>query len=122
MTGGYWFPRQCQSTAFVSAFDQLGEGVTGNHIYLYSRYNGRLERMDPSVRDIPLGVPDGVYGAPHISGASNFARGLNLFRYRIFHPQLPQFTDLDTGDVASAEVSDGGGKLFSKPTVTSWVS
>lgn len=130
VVGGYWFPRQCQSTSFVSDHDQLGEGVTGEHLYVYSRFNGQLERMTPSERRLPFGVPDGDYNAPHISGASNFARGpylvfttaadvwnnlstgLNLFRYRIFHPELMQLTDLSSGNVSSPEVSDGGGKVL----------
>jgi hypothetical protein len=130
VAGGYWFPRQCQSTAYVSDHDQLDEGLSGEHLYVFSRFNGQVERMDPSEKHLPLGVPDGLYGEPHISGASNFARGpylafttsadvwnnlsvgQNLFRYRIFHPQLTQLTDLDSGDVLYPEVSDGGGKIL----------
>lgn len=130
VVGGYWYPRQCQSTAYISDHDQTGEGLSGENMYVFSRWNGRVERMDVRDRFLPEGVPDGIYRRPHISGASNFARGpfivftseadiwnnnstgLNLFRYRVFHPKLEQFTDLDSGNVRHPQVSDGGGKIM----------
>ncbi len=133
VAGGYWFPRQCQSTAYVSNYDQLGEGSVGQQIYVYSRYNGNLERMQTN-RKLPRGIPDGDYLFPHISGASPFARGpyvvfsteadvwandskgLNLFRYRVFHPQLIQLTDIEDGDVSFPQVSDGGGRIVFQST------
>ena len=31
--GGYWFPRQCQTSAYLSDHAQLGDGALGTHIY-----------------------------------------------------------------------------------------
>jgi len=122
--GGYWFPRQCQSTAYTSDFDQLGNGATGTHIYVYNRPGGRLEQMDAP--EIPGGLSPGNYFDPNISSASNFARGpfvvfdtdsdlwmnqstgRNLFRFRVFHPRMTQYTDQDAGDVRAPVTSDGG--------------
>lgn len=124
--GGYWFPRQCQSTMYRSDHDQLGNGATGNHLYVFTRKNAETAQMD-APKEIPLGVPDGDYNRPMITAASNFARGpfgvfttdanvwrnestgQDLYRYRIFHPRMTQYTDYDDGDVFNPEISDGGG-------------
>ncbi len=122
--GGYWFPRQCQSTAYTSDFDQLGNGSIGTHIYVYNRPGGRIEQMNAA--GIPAGLPPGNYFAPNISSASNFARGpfivfdtdsdlwvnqshgRNMFRFRVFHSRMRQYTDQDVGDTRSPVISDGG--------------
>lgn len=128
--GGYWFPRQCQTTAYLSDHDQLNEGASGERIYTYDRPAGRIERMQND--DVPLYGdldPDGFYGIPHISSASNFARGpyvvfhteadvwnnglsgLEVFRYRVFHPRMTQYTGITLGDAMNPQISDGGGYI-----------
>ncbi|GEM_PF-1154275 len=122
--GGYWFPRQCQSTVYTSDFDQLGNGALGTHIYVYKRPGGQVEQM--TAREIPQGLQPGNYFSPNISSASNFARGpfvvfdtdsdlwlnqstgRNTFRYRVFHPRMTQYTDQDIGETATPVISDGG--------------
>lgn len=124
--GGYWFPRQCQSTMYQSDHDQLTDGSSGNQLYVFTRKNADTNRMD-APKEVPLGVPDGDFGRPMITAASNFARGpfgvfstdanvwrnestgLDLYRYRIFHPRMTQYTDYDDGIVLNPEISDGGG-------------
>jgi hypothetical protein len=128
--GGYWFPRQCQTTAYLSNHAQLGDGAVGDHIYEYDRPAGTVKRLYN--RDLYVYGevdPPGNYGEPHISSASNFARGpyvvfstdsdlwnngsvgFELFRYRVFHPLMTQYTGLLLGDVFKPQVSDGGGYL-----------
>ncbi|MFT4571540.1 MAG: Tol biopolymer transport system component [Hyphomicrobiaceae bacterium] len=126
--GGYWFPRQCQHTVFVSDFDQVDEGLTGNQLYIYTRINAKLDSMSGADRELPLGLLPGDYFRPFITAASNFARGpftvfhtgldlwnnastgFNIFRYRIFHPQLTQLTDNAEGrDSRNPTIADGGG-------------
>jgi hypothetical protein len=128
--GGYWFPRQCQTTAFLSDHDQLNEGATGERIYTYDRPGARLKRMQNAGVSIHRDLdPDGIYGPPHISSASNFARGpyvvfsteadvwnnglqgLEAFRYRVFHPRMTQYTGVQIGDVFKPQISDGGGYI-----------
>ena len=105
----------------------------GEHLYVYTRNNAFTERMSAK-KGLPFGVADGDYERPAISGASNFARGpyavfvtsadlwrnestgFNMFRFRIFHPQLVQYTDLDVGNVRNPVVSDGGGKIAFQST------
>jgi hypothetical protein len=128
--GGYWFPRQCQTTAYMSDHDQLSTGLTGTNIYTFDRNAPRTavktsEMVAP--KEIPLGIQPGDYRYPHISSASPFARGPfvvfqtdadlwrngstgnEMFRYRVFHPRMTQYTDIITGSVERPVVSDGGG-------------
>jgi len=117
--GGFWFTRQCRSTAYQSDHDHLGNGSTGLHIYNYTKTSGRVEQVS---------MPgDGVNRNPSMSGASNFARGpfvifesnmdpmenggsgsFEIFNYRLFKPLIGQFT-LDSVDTANPVVADGGG-------------
>lgn len=125
--GGYWFPRQCQTTAFLSNHAQLGDGALGTHIYTFERTTAKLERMyNGGVSVYNNLAPDGIYGPPHISSASNFARGpfvvfstdadvwnngltgLEQFRYRVFHPRMTQYSNLAAGDIYKPQISDGG--------------
>lgn len=126
--GGYWFPRQCQSTVFMSDHDQVGGPRVGNHIFVFSRHSGTMAAMD-APKETPFGQPDGNYLNPHISAASPFARGpfavfstdadlwnndsagSNLFRYRIFHPRQTQYTRGVAGPVSNPVISDGGGLI-----------
>lgn len=128
VVGGYTEPRQCRSIAYRSDHDQLSAGFSGTHLYSYNRGSAVLEDMTTR-KGLPDGPPDGIYGAPSISGASNFARGPfivfttaedlwrndstggNIYRYRFFHPELRQITAL-TGSAAENPVtSDGGGRV-----------
>jgi Tol biopolymer transport system component len=125
--GGYWFPRQCQSTVYMSDHDQVGGSRTGTHLYVFSRPPGTRAAMDAP--ETPGGQPAGNYRNPHISSASPFARGPfvvfstdadlwnnassgeNLFRYRIFHPRQTQYTRDIAGPVRNPVISDGGGLI-----------
>lgn len=125
--GGYWFPRQCQSTVYMSDHDQLNEGRLGTHIFVYHRPSGTNNGMDAP--ETPYGQPDGDFHNPAISSASPFARGPftvfttetdlwnndsygeNLFRYRIFHPRQTQYTRGDAGPFKNPVISDGGGLI-----------
>ena len=128
--GGYWFPRQCQTSAYLSNHAQLGDGATGTHIYMYDRPAGEVQRMfNEDVLASNELDPNGNYGEPHMSSASNFARGpyivfsteadvwnngivgYEVFRYRVFHPLMTQYTGVQVGDVFSPQISDGGGYL-----------
>lgn len=128
VTGGYVFARQCQTTAYVSDWDQLGSSVPGTHIYVYDRNSGQLREMD-APKETPWGTQPGDYLYPHISSASQFARGpfivfqtnsdlwrsgsagFEMFRYRVFHPRMTQYTDILTGGVERPVISDGGGYI-----------
>ncbi len=134
--GGYYFPRQCQWTAFVSDHDQLGIGTVGSQLYKYDRDGvGTLDIFrDPKFPGDLIVPPVGTYANPMISAASNFARGpyvvfnsdvdiwsndstgMNLFRFRTFHSRMTQYTDLDVGLDLNPTVSDGGGFLAFQST------
>jgi len=134
VVGGYWFGRQCQTTAYVSDYDQLSLGRTGRKIFEYDRNSGRtLDLLAP--KEIPGGIVDGGdYLHPSISSASQFARGpfivfqtdadlwrnassgFEMFRYRVFHPRMTQYTDVLVGDVERPEISDGGGIIAFQST------
>jgi len=128
--GGYWFPRQCQTSAYLSDHAQLNDGAIGTHIYEYDRPAGQVKRLFN--RDVLVHgevTPFGNYGEPHISSDSNFARGpyivfstdadvwnnglvgFELFRYRVFHPLMTQYTHVLQGDAFSPQISDGGGYI-----------
>ena len=128
--GGYVHPRQCQTTAYSSDHDQTGEGTqTGFHHYLYKRPNATTKRMfNKHVPQRGLAeLPDGDYTEPFISSSSPFARGpyvvfttnsdlwnnntttYTLFRYRVFHDLLTQYSYTVDGDVGGPEIADGGG-------------
>jgi len=128
--GGYWFPRQCQTSAYLSDHAQLNDGAIGTHIYEFDRPAGVVKRMFN--KGVPFHdelTPFGNYGEPHISSASNFARGpyvvfstdadvwnngstgFEMFRYRVFHPLMTQYSGLFLGDVFKPQVSDGGGYI-----------
>jgi Tol biopolymer transport system component len=127
VVGGYWFPRQCQSTAYMSDYDQTGSGLTGTHIFVFNRPSAEISRME--TREIPWGIPSGAYLYPNMSSASPFARGpfvvfqsdapvwrngsegMEMYRYRIFHPRMTQYTDILTGNVERPVISDGGGYI-----------
>jgi hypothetical protein len=133
--GGYWFARQCQSTAYVSDHDQTDSGLVGRHVFIYDRNSANT---DPMVApEIPLGIPDGIFDNPSISSASPFARGpfvvfdtssdlwvngssgFEMFRYRVFHPRMTQYTDIIdpfAGDVRRPVISDGGGVIAMEST------
>jgi hypothetical protein len=125
---GYYFPRQCQTTAFQSDHDQVGQGLTGQGIYIYKMPKNALEPI--TATEIPMGFPDGIYRSPNISAASPFARGphivfesepdlwrnessgTNIFNWRDFHPRMSQFTNIGAGfEVKDPEVGDGGGVM-----------
>jgi hypothetical protein len=125
---GYYFPRQCQTTAFQSDFDQLGTGFSGQGIYIYKMPMSALEPI--TAAEIPNGFQPGIYRNPNISGASNFARGphivfesepdlwlndsggTNIFDWRDFHPRMTQYTDLgDPYEAHEPSVADGGGVI-----------
>jgi hypothetical protein len=123
---GYYFPRQCQTLAYESTHDQIGQGLTGQGIYVYKMPANGLEPVVAA--EIPMGFPDGIYRSPNISAASPFARGphiifeaepdlwrnqsggTNIFDWRDFHPRMTQFTNIGDGfEVKDPEVGDGGG-------------
>jgi len=125
---GYWFARQCQTTAFQSDHDQLGQGLTGQGIYIYKMPMSALEPI--TAAEIPMGFPDGIYSNPNISAASPFARGphivfesaadlwrnesqgTDIFDWRDFHPRMTQFTNIGSGfEAKNPEVGDGGGVI-----------
>ncbi len=130
-TGGYIFARQCQNTPYLSDHDQFGEGVTGTHIYNFKKVVGESERLLNKARgNIVIGdgfALSGDYRDPHISSASQFARGPNIvfatdadlwqnqldgfemFKYRAFHPRMTQQSYVLDGGVRWPTVSDGGG-------------
>jgi hypothetical protein len=128
--GGYWFPRQCQTSAYLSDHAQLNDGAVGTHIYEYDRPAGTVKRLiNKDVLVYGEVDPPGNYGEPHISSASNFARGpyivfstdsdlwnngsvgFEMFRYRVFHPLMTQYSGLLIGDIFKPQISDGGGYL-----------
>jgi hypothetical protein len=123
---GYWFARQCQTTAYQSDHDQLNQGFTGQGIFIYKMPMSSLEPITGA--EIPMGFPDGIYRNPAISAASPFARGphivfeaepdlwrnesvgTDIFDWRDFHPRMSQFTRIGLGKVVSEpQVGDGGG-------------
>jgi hypothetical protein len=133
--GGYWFPRQCQSTVYMSDHDQTGEAVrTGQHIYVFHRPSGTNEAM--TAPETPNGQPsNGIYENPNISAASPFARGPfsvfttdadlwnnglqgihQLYRYRIFHPRQTLYTAMTDGRIVNPVISDGGGLIAFQAT------
>lgn len=134
VVGGYWFGRQCQTTAYVSDWDQLGSGRTGRKIFEYDRNSGvTIDLVAP--KEIPWGIQQGGdYLAPNISSASQFARGpfivfqtdadlwrngsagFEMFRFRVFHPRMTQYTDIFDGDVGKPVISDGGGIIALQST------
>jgi hypothetical protein len=124
--GGYWFARQCQTSAYQSDHDQLGSGLVGQHIYTYQMPASAIELIFAA--EIPYGLPPGTYKNSSISQASPFARGphivfetdadlwnngslgTDIFDFRAFHPRMTQFTNAGAGFTAErAQVSDGGG-------------
>ena len=129
VVGGYWFARQCQTTAYQSDHDQLGKGEVGNRIYMYRRPASAVEDMSTADEIAPGPTfPAGEYQNPHISSASPFARGPHIvfesepdlwnngsvgndiFDYRVFHSRMTQFTTSTILDVTKRpNVSDGGG-------------
>ncbi len=135
VVGGYWFGRQCQTTAYVSDFDQLGAGRTGRKVFEFDRNSGRTLDLE-APKEIPWGIggAPGDYLWPSISSASQFARGpfvvfqtdadlwrngsegFEIFRYRVFHPRMTQYTDVLAGDVERPVISDGGGVLAFQST------
>ncbi len=126
VVGGFWYTRQCRSSSYQSDHNQTGHpDNSGTHIYNYTRTSGRIEQSS---------IPgDGRNVNPHISAASNFARGpfviyetnmqmmpqnpvidplsSEIMRFRYFRPELIQFTvDLSGQGLSSRRpsVSDGG--------------
>ena len=125
---GYYWPRQCASTAFQSDHDQEGGGHVGTRIYLYKMPMSSIEAI--TAAEIPNGFPPGNYTNPMISAASPFARGphivfesepdlwrnesegVNIFDWRDFHPRMTQFTNVGFGfDARQPQVGDGGGVI-----------
>jgi WD40-like Beta Propeller Repeat len=131
--GGYIWPRQCQTTAYVSDWDQTGGTLTGSNIFIFDRNTATTTQMF-APEEIPWGIQPGEYLYPHISSASPFARGpfvvfqtsadlwknnstgWEIFRYRVFHPRMTQYTDVATGNVERPVVSDGGGYVTFQST------
>lgn len=125
VVGGYIFQRQCQYTAYTSDYDQLGNGATGTNIYLYDRESAETTMMETD--ELPWSIQPGNYSHPSISAASPFARGpfvafqtdadewrngsdgMEIFRFRAFHPRMTQYTDYLTGSYERPAISDGGG-------------
>ncbi len=129
VVGGYYFPRQCQTSAYQSDHDQLGSGNVGQFIYMYRMPASAIEEM-VHTEEIPLGFPPGTYRNPFISSPSPFARGphivfesepdlwnngsvgTNIFDYRVFHPRMTQYSDVDAISVVKRPtVADGGGVI-----------
>jgi hypothetical protein len=129
VVGGYYFPRQCQTSAYQSDHDQLGNGNVGQFIYMYRMPASAIEEFVHS-EEIPLGVPPGIYRNPFISSPSPFARGphivfesepdlwnngsvgTNIFDYRVFHPRMTQYSNVDENSVVKRPtVADGGGVI-----------
>lgn len=130
VVGGYWFGRQCQTTAWVSDFDHTGAGRSGRKIYTFDRNSAQIDEM-LAPKEIPWGIVDdgGEYLHPSISSASQFARGpfvvfqtdadlwrngstgFEVFRYRVFHPRMTQYTDILFGNIERPSISDGGGNV-----------
>lgn len=132
VVGGYIFQRQCQTTAYMSDYDQTGDGATGMNIYEFDRDSARTTML--LTGEVPWPIQPGTYLYPHISAASPFARGpfivfqtnadhwrngsegFELFRYRAFHPRMTQYTDYLVGDVERPVISDGGGYIVFQST------
>jgi hypothetical protein len=127
LVGGYYYPRQCNIAAFTSDHPQAASALAGTQVYNFKRISGETRLLQ--ARDVyqPGNIPPvGDYVTPSISSASNFARGpfivfstaadlwnnasnrMNIFRYRVFHPIMTQYTDLADGDALSPVISDGG--------------
>lgn len=125
--GGYYYPRQCNIVAFASDHPQTVDAPAGVHLYNFKRISAEVRPL--AARQVPFAgnlPPAGDYFTPSISSASNFARGpfilfstaadvlnnastrMNVFRYRVFHPMMTQYTDLDAGDAVAPVISDGG--------------
>jgi len=132
VVGGYWFARQCQTTAWQSDHDQFGGTRTGTFVWMYHRPGSEVRAMDYPGEMAESGLigqfPDGQYTNVHISAASPFARGPHIvfetepdlwvndsvgqdvFNFRVFHNRLTQFTDVGTtGITRRPNMSDGGG-------------
>jgi hypothetical protein len=127
VVGGYIFQRQCQTTAYMSDYDQTGDGSTGINIFEFDRDSAKTVMMLSG--EVPWAIQPGNYLYPHISVASPFARGpfivfqtdadhwrngsdgWEMFRFRAFHPRMTQYTDYLTGSVERPVVSDGGGYI-----------
>jgi len=124
--GGYWFTRQCRTTAYESNHDQLGNGSTGQHIYEFTKTAARTDQISKP--------GPGNSMNPVISGASNFARGpfvvfdsdanplevaatgREVYRNRIYNFELIQYTHQVTGESQRPVVADGGGMLAYEST------
>lgn len=127
VVGGYIFQRQCQTTAYVSDYDQINFGLSGSNIFIYDRDSATTDVMDTS--ELEWEIQPGDYLYPAISSASPFARGpfvvfqttadhwrngsdgFEIYRYRVFHPRMTQYTDYQVGHVERPVISDGGGYL-----------
>ena len=127
--GGFYYPRQCNATFYVSDHAQAPGGHSGTpEIYYYIRNDGvTAVQAAQEISFLNRYPPAGVYLSPGMSSASNFARGPfcvfhttadvwnngstepNIFRFRSFHPRMTQYTDLEPPFAAlNAVVSDGG--------------
>jgi hypothetical protein len=130
--GGFYYPRQCNSTFYISDAIQThiaGDHTSGTHVYEYVRANGTGYVLAAQEISYPNQYPpSGEYYAPGLSSASNFARGPfavftsdadiwnnansqpNLFRFRSFHPRMTQYTGLDdpAHEIRGPQISDGG--------------
>jgi hypothetical protein len=116
----------------MSDYDQTGGGLIGTNIFIYDRSSTLTTPME--TREVPWGIQPGNYLYPNISSASPFARGPfvvfqttadvwrngstgdEVFRYRVFHPRMTQYTDLMQGSVERPVVSDGGGYITFQST------
>jgi len=140
--GGYWYARQCQTTAYQSTHDQIpddGVDQVGQHIYEYKMPASAVSNLIAAENE-DIGLPAGTYKNPHISSASPFARGPfivfesdadlwnnqsvgnDIFRYRVFHPRMTQYTNVGKdpdgvagpalpGAIRNPVISDGGGVI-----------
>jgi hypothetical protein len=125
--GGYYYPRQCNIVAFSSDHPQTDDALGGTQLYNFKRISAAVRPLDARQVPYPGNLPPaGDYFTPSISSASNFARGpfilfstaadvlnngssrMNVFRYRVFHSMMTQYTDLDAGDAMAPVISDGG--------------
>jgi hypothetical protein len=125
--GGYYYPRQCNIVAFSSDYPQTGNALGGTQLYNFKRISADVRPLAARQVPYPSNLPPaGDYFTPSISSASNFARGpfimfsttadvlnngssrMNIFRYRVFHPMMTQYTDLDAGEAIAPVISDGG--------------
>ncbi len=121
--GGFFFPNQCESITYESDHDQLSNGASGTNVYQFKR--GAALTTQVSVSNSPgtfsvqpsmsgTGLSAGGPSAVFVSDADLFGVGVSgfqVYKYRVLHPVLRQFTAVEGASVTSPVVSDGGAKI-----------